>query len=74
MKVRSPTPDTIQRLSREPGVSAIDVRQALLAVEGMTLDQALAFVDRVRYSRGWTNATYLAIAEGIDTSRCDTHR
>lgn len=68
MKLCSLPEETIERLANEPGVSPSDVRTFLVSIEGLTVDEAVHYLDTVKWARGWSLDTYLACAEGISAA------
>jgi hypothetical protein len=64
-----PTEDVIDRLVNDPTVSAVEVREVLNDIVGLTFEEALVFVDILHERRGWSLDTFLAIMEGIASVR-----
>lgn len=69
MKLCSLPEETIERLANEPGVSPSDVRTFLVSIEGLTVDEALVYLDTMSHGRQWTPDTYMACAEGISDAQ-----
>lgn len=69
MKLSSLSEEMIERLASEPGVSSHDVRTFLVSIEGLTVDEAMVYLDTMSHGRQWTPDTYMACAEGISDAQ-----
>ena len=73
-KLKAISPEKIEELATSDDAQGHHVREFLSRVEGLTLDEALALVDSVRYRLGWNGDTYMSVIEGIEEARVGPSR